>query len=186
MQRAFLAAVGMIATAALLLTALPSSGAEAHADLVRAEPEIDSRVATSPAQLVLHFSQEVKQVGSFIQIEDASGNRPPLEVAFDPTDGKVMIAKPVSPLVSGVYKVHWQTLSAGDDDFHDGEYELTILNPDGSEPDGVPSSIGSDEDGQGKSGESGTTILIAVMAPVLIGIGGLGFYLRSLNGRAAG
>jgi methionine-rich copper-binding protein CopC len=178
--RTFLAAVGFIAAAALVLAGgLSPRGVSAHADLVRAEPEINSKVALSPSQLILHFSQGVKQAGSFIQIEDTDGNRLPLDVGFDAAEAKVMIAKPVSPLPPGVYKVHWQTLSADDDDFHDGDYQLIVLNPDGSDPEGVASSVGPDD-----GGGSDTVVLIAVIAAVVAGIGGLGYYLRKSSSRA--
>jgi methionine-rich copper-binding protein CopC len=167
----------------MLLAAVPSANqVSAHADLIRAEPEINSKVPLSPSQLILHFSQDIKPAGSFVQIEDKNGARAPVDVGFDPADAKVMTAKLVSPVSPGVYKVHWQTLSAADDDSHDGDYTLVVLNPDGSDPEGVASSMGPEG---GSGGSSGRLLLIAVIVAAVLGIGGLGIYLRSSIAKAA-
>jgi methionine-rich copper-binding protein CopC len=168
----------------LALVWLAGSGgrADAHADLVSAEPAMDSKVQQAPAVLVLHFSQGIKHEGSFILIEDVSGTRLPLMVSFDDADNKIMRGTPVSPLPPGAYKVLWQTLSADDDDFDDGSYGLTVLNADGSDPDGPASSIEPEDSG---GGNGGTIILIAVSVVVVVSIGGIAYYLRSTGGRTA-
>src|SRR5688572_28159922 len=69
-----LAAVFNLVVATVLLVAT-AGGVGAHADLLRAEPAVDARLAQPPAQLTLHFSQGLKQEGSFIQIENVTGTR---------------------------------------------------------------------------------------------------------------
>jgi methionine-rich copper-binding protein CopC len=150
--------------------------ASAHADLVSAEPAVDAKERQPPATLVLHFSQGIKHEGSFILIEDADGTRLPLTVSFDENDATVMRGTPDSPLQPGVYKVLWQTLSADDDDFDDGSYRLTVLNPDGSDPEGPTSSVEPDEKG-GSSGD--TIILVAVAIAVVVAVGGIAYYINA-------
>lgn len=146
--------------------------AGAHADLLRAEPEPGSRVAQPPAQLTLFFSQALKQEGSFVIVEDASGARLPVNVALDPADRKIMRAT-VSGMQPGVYRVLWQTLSADDDDYHDGSYQIVVLNPDGSLP---PGAEASQESTGGSSND--TLMLIVISALVVAGVGGLALFLR--------
>lgn len=165
----------------LLVVAGSSTEADAHADLIGAEPAVDSKLWEAPSTLALHFSQGIKEQGSFILIEDGAGTRLPLTVSFDAADRKVMRGTPVSPLPPGLYTVLWQTLSADDDDFHDGSYQLTVLNPDGSNPEGPTSSVGPEDDG----GSGGTIILAGVSAAVVIVIGGLVYHLRTSRGQAA-
>ena len=97
--------------------------------------------------------------------------------AFDPADPKVMRAT-LEPLQPGVYTVKYQSLSADDDDYHDGAYQFTVLNPDGSElGSGVSSSVGPDAAGEADDGSSSATLLAGVATVVLVG-GALVFALR--------
>jgi methionine-rich copper-binding protein CopC len=162
-----------------MLTVLFISGAQpqqvaAHADLLRAEPVVDAKLAQPPAQLTLSFSQGLKRDGSFIQVEESDGSRIPVLVSFDDSDAKIMRAA-VNGLIPGSYTVKWQTLSA-DDDYHDGTYALTVLNADGSEPEGGPTSSTTAEEDEG--GGSGAVIPVAVTAVVAVFVGGLAFYIQ--------
>jgi methionine-rich copper-binding protein CopC len=172
---------GVFAALVLVAAVGPAARVDAHADLVGSEPAADSKLKQPPASLVLHFSQAIKHEGSFILIEDAAGNRLPLTVSFDDADGKVMRGAPASPLPPGVYKVLWQTLSDDDDDFDDGSYQLTVLNPDGSDPEGPTSSVGPEISGGGS--DSQRIILVVVSIAVVVIVGGIAVYLqRSNNG----
>jgi methionine-rich copper-binding protein CopC len=151
-----------------------SGSAAAHADLLRAEPAAGSELRQSPTQLTLYFSQGLKPNGSFIQVVDEGGNLVPAQVTFDDGDSKMMRAS-VPTLAPGVYKVRWQTLSANDDDYHDGAYSLTVLNPDGSRPaSAAPARSGDD-------GSSASIVLIAVSIAVVLIVGGLALYIRGLG-----
>jgi methionine-rich copper-binding protein CopC len=165
----------------MVLSALPAASVGAHADLIRADPAPDSRLAQSPAQLTLYFSQGLKQAGSHILVEDASGTRQPVQLSFHANDAKVMRAS-LGTLQPGIYKVLWQTLSADDDDYHDGSYQLTVLNPNGSAPSGAPSSGDSGGDDVGSSRDMLMLVIVSVV--VVVGIGGLAYYIRA-QGRAA-
>jgi hypothetical protein len=81
----------------------------------------------------------------------------------------------LQPFGAGVYTVKYQSLSADDDDYHDGTYEFTVLNPDGSEPGGASDRAKTppgDDDGG-----SITTIVAVVVAALAIG-GALVFAFR--------
>jgi methionine-rich copper-binding protein CopC len=144
----------------------------AHADLVRADPPPDSRLRAAPVELELFFSQGLKHVGSFVQVENSAGERLEVRVVFDDADPKAMKATISGMTDPGAYRVRWQTLSADDDDYHDGSYQLILLNPDGSIPSSVQSSAA-----RGESGND-TLIVVALGAIVLLLLVALGVFLR--------
>jgi methionine-rich copper-binding protein CopC len=134
--------VVLVALLALALAALlPSAGVFAHANLERSEPPDGGQLARTPAQLTLQFTQNLVPAQSWVAIRDADGGDTQLAVTIDPGNRKVMRAKtPV--LRPGVYTIRWQSLSADDDDFAQGSYKLTVLNPDGSKPPGGSDNTG--------------------------------------------
>jgi methionine-rich copper-binding protein CopC len=144
----------------------PLQGVEAHASFDYAEPAADSRLRQAPSQLTLHFTQGLKQDGSWVLLRDSSDRDLPVTVEFDAADRKVMRAK-LQSLRPGVYTVKWQTLSADDDDYSQGSYRLTILNPDGSDPDSE-NAIGEPEAGSGSDGDGGSVIVPFMVAAVVL------------------
>jgi methionine-rich copper-binding protein CopC len=113
----------------------------AHAELQSSEPPAGGTLATTPAQLTLRFSQNLIATQSWVAIRDSLGGDTQLNVTVDPNDRKVMRAT-TPQLQPGVYTIRWQSLSAEDDDFATGSYELTVLNPDGSKPAGNEDNTG--------------------------------------------
>ncbi len=174
-RSALIAVAGLVALLVVSLSS-PVDRVAAHADLVEAEPAAGSELSTPPAELTLTFSQGLKQAGSFVLIEDSSGNRVPVQVAFDPADAKVMGVTIGATLAPGVYEVRWQTLSADDDDYHDGSYSLTVLNPDGSKPGEALQASSSDD-----NGGSDTLILVVVSVVVVLMVGALALYIRKTS-----
>src|SRR4029453_13357964 len=114
----------------------------------------------APSALTLFFAQGLVPASSWILLRDANDQDIPVQVEFDATDRKVMRAK-LDTIRPGVYTVKWQTLSADDDDYAQGSYKLTVLNPDGSRPAG---------DASATSGSGGVGLAPIVLA---IGAGGL-------------
>jgi methionine-rich copper-binding protein CopC len=87
------------------------SQAEAHAQLVSAEPAADETVAT-PEMIVLHFNEPLEVRVSSMKLTDIDG----AEVAtmsMPASDDKSLAAMPVSPLAPGLYTVSWTAV--GDD-----------------------------------------------------------------------
>ena len=134
-----LVAVALLAVALVLV--LPSTGVFAHAELQKSEPPNGGTLATTPAELTLHFSQNLVTAQSWVAIRDAQGGDTQLKVSFDANDKKVMRAT-TPQLPPGTYTIRWQSLSADDDDFAQGSYKLTVLNPDGSKPAGNEDNTG--------------------------------------------
>jgi len=156
------------------MLALTVSGASAHANLDTSDPPKDARLAQAPTTMTLRFTQGLKSDGSFVQVASADGVNKVSGFTFDPADARVMRAT-LQPLQPGVYTVKYQSLSADDDDYHDGTYQFTVLNPDGSEPGSHSDPVQTPDEDDG--GGSTATILAAVAAVVVVG-GALVFALR--------
>jgi methionine-rich copper-binding protein CopC len=133
--------LALVFVTALLVIARPSVLVFAHAELKSSEPPDGGTLATTPAELTLRFSQNLVATQSWVAIRDAQGGDTQLAVSVDPNDKKVMRAT-TPKLAPGVYTIRWQSLSADDDDFAQGSYKLTVLNPDGSRPPGSEDSTG--------------------------------------------
>lgn len=117
MRRALLAA-------GLLALALPGA-AGAHASLSAASPDFRQRLETSPAQVVLRFSQVVQPIPNGIVVRDADGrvvSRP----ARLRRDERSLVAE-LEPLARGVYTVRWQTLSVSDGHVVSGLYTFGVV-----------------------------------------------------------
>jgi methionine-rich copper-binding protein CopC len=136
--------------------------------LDHAEPPAESELRESPPELSLFFTQALKPASSWVLLRDADGNEIQPELAFDAANAKLMKAK-LPELKPGVYTVRWQSLSADDDDYAQGSYKLTVLNPDGSRPQG------STESAAESNGGGGGWVLVvgAVVAGAVVLTGGL-------------
>ena len=64
-------AVALVALALVLV--LPAAGVFAHAELSSSEPPNGGTLATTPAELTLHFSQNLVTAQSWVAIRDAQG-----------------------------------------------------------------------------------------------------------------
>jgi methionine-rich copper-binding protein CopC len=167
---------GLTLLVAVIFASCVTAGVvSAHANLDSSDPPKDARLAQAPAAMTLRFTQGLKPDGSFVQVAGADGVNRVSAFTFDPADAKVMRAT-LQPLQPGVYTVKYQSLSADDDDYHDGTYQFTVLNPDGTDPGAAPSpgQLSGDED----DGSSSTTTIIAVVAAVVLVGGALMFALR--------
>lgn len=98
----------MVFAAVALATAAPGSALR-HNRLVKAEPGVDSTVATSPSQVRLWFKEPPERSVSSIKLSDAS-SKPIATGAVAATDDKLSIAVPITaPLAPGRYTVTWKT-----------------------------------------------------------------------------
>jgi hypothetical protein len=154
-----LGSVGLL----VLMLSLTFSTVSAHANLDTSDPPKDARLAQPPTSMTLRFTQGLKPEGSFVQVSGADGMNKVTAFTFDSADKKVIRAS-LQPLQPGIYTVKYQSLSADDDDYHDGTYQFTILNPDGTDPGAESSSSQAQEDG----GTSMTTILAIGGAAILV------------------
>jgi copper resistance protein C len=98
----------LIIIVSLLLTALGTTGAWAHAHLDHANPAAGSTVPTAPQEITLWFTQNLEAVFSTVEVFDGSGGR--VDEGKPSISGNTMRVglKALSP---GTYRVHWNALS---------------------------------------------------------------------------
>lgn len=96
---------------ALMLLAVATSPARAHAFLDHAVPAVGSTVATAPRQVLLFFTQDLEP--AFTGATIAAANGQPIatgSAVFDPQNKNEMVLN-LPPLAPGRYKVSWHALS---------------------------------------------------------------------------
>jgi methionine-rich copper-binding protein CopC len=95
---------------ALLLGVLFSPHAEAHARLIKANPQVDSVVTVSPGTVALTFSEAVEPRFSKVEVVAADGHVVPM--AKIEAEGDTLVAPIAADALSpGPYSVRWQVLS---------------------------------------------------------------------------
>ncbi len=106
----------------LLVAAAP---AEAHAELLRAEPRQNARVDDPPALFVLSFSEELEPRHAQVQVRDADGTdrATGLEIVGEE---RRRIEVETQELEQGVYTVRWDVLSAVDGHTTSGAYLVAV------------------------------------------------------------
>jgi hypothetical protein len=111
----------ILALSASLL--LSTSQAQAHAQLVRAEPAANASVAT-PVTITLHFNEALEAKISSFKLTDIDGKAIVVTPASAP-DNRSLAAVPAAPLASGLYTVSWTALGR---DGHPmkGTYSFTV------------------------------------------------------------
>jgi methionine-rich copper-binding protein CopC len=116
----------------ILLCLVGVKSAQAHAELVRASPGPDERLAESPHQIVLFFDEELDTRVSHFSVYD--GQRQPVAAIegrvdlADPEHAR-MVAADLPTLPEDVYTVRWMALSTdGDGDVTQGEFDFIIGN----------------------------------------------------------
>ena len=131
---ALLAIVLAAACAALLQDAPPAS---AHALLARADPPINAALRESPTAVTLFMTEPLERDYSSVQVLDSAGQRRDIgETEFSDADATRMRIN-VLRLSPGIYTVVWRTLSQVDGHTWNGSYVFSVLNADGSAPEGA-------------------------------------------------
>jgi copper resistance protein C len=93
---------------ALSVLVLGTAAGHAHAHLSRAEPRVDSTVASAPQQVTLSFTEDLESTFSTIEVRDAKGAR--MDDGEAQINGRIMRIG-LKPLSQGAYKVLWRALS---------------------------------------------------------------------------
>jgi methionine-rich copper-binding protein CopC len=114
MRRSFSA--GMIP----LLLLLATSEATAHAMLDHAEPRVGNKVATTPREVTLWFTQKLEAAFSTITVTDSAGQR--VDTGKTRVSGSQMSVA-LRPAGAGTYRVTWRVLSV---DSHSTEGSFTF------------------------------------------------------------
>ncbi|HET9200801.1 MAG TPA: CopD family protein [Dehalococcoidia bacterium] len=121
---------------ALIALALAPSQSSAHALLVSADPGINASLREAPGLISASFTEPLEHSFSTLEVYDPSGER--VDVGgpiFNESDDKRMSVE-VEGLTPAIYTVVWKTLSRVDGHTYVGSYTFTLLNPDGSPPEG--------------------------------------------------
>ncbi len=107
--------------AIVLIAALTSTGAFAHAFLDHANPRVGSTVAAAPHELTLWFTQKLEPAFSSVEVMGPNGSSIGGKAQVSGNTMRVGI-KAAGP---GAYHVHWQALSV---DTHktQGSFSFTV------------------------------------------------------------
>jgi copper resistance protein C len=115
----------LITIVSLLLTALGTSAARAHAFLDHANPLVGSTVPAAPREVSLWFTQNLEPAFSIVEVLDGSGARV--------DQGKAQISANtmrvgLKPLAPGSYRVRWRALSV-DTHTTQGSFTFRVGSP---------------------------------------------------------
>jgi copper transport protein len=154
--------------AVAFFTREPSTPADAHALLVKADPPVNSQLRDPPKELTLYFSEPLERKFSSVRVIDQDGNRVDQSVTFDDTD-KALMRVQLSDLKPGYITVNWQTVSAVDGHHITGSYPITILNQNGSVAATPPAATSSVAGDQADPVRVVTKAAILIAASLLVG-----------------
>lgn len=114
----------------------PTRESSAHALLESADPGINASLREAPALISANFTEPLEHNFSTLEVYNPSGTRVDSgRPIFNSGDEKKMSTE-VEGLTPAIYTVVWKTLSQVDGHSYVGSYTFTLLNPDGSLPDG--------------------------------------------------
>ena len=95
----------------IALAMFTSTPALAHAHLIGSTPAANAKLAETPAEVVIDFSESIEPKFSAIEVDDAKGARVDKDdVHIAPGNAK-RLAISVNPLAAGLYKVVWHVTS---------------------------------------------------------------------------
>jgi methionine-rich copper-binding protein CopC len=95
----------------LLIVVTGSAKLEAHAFLERAEPAVGATVRTSPSEVRIWFSEQIKPAFSTIQVFDASGKEVNQRDVHLDRSNQALLRISLPSLQAGTYKVVWRVVS---------------------------------------------------------------------------
>ncbi len=96
-----------------------------HAFLDHALPAVGAKVAASPAEVKVWFTEEIEPAFSTIEVQDAAGKEVDKKDSHrDDKDHKLLIVS-VGVLPAGTYKVTWQVV-ASDTHKTNGDFTFTV------------------------------------------------------------
>lgn len=169
---------GALAVAAAVLVLLAAAGlASAHAVLVRSDPAQGARLAASPREITMWFSEPLERSFSTAELYAPDGSRVEgTSVRFLESDPAAMTLG-TGVLAPGVYTVAWETLSRVDGHEWRGNFTFTVLNPDGSEPEGDAADLGLGSGGTGRPSWGAVAARWLALGGSIVLAGGLAFAL---------
>jgi len=146
--------------AALLGLLAASAPALAHADLMDAEPDPNTELASAPDELVLDFSEPLEDRYTRVQVLDANDTDHVTSFSIPENEDRRMVAQ-LDELETGLYTVQWRALSSADGHTTSGSYLLgvatSLTGADGptSDVEGSPSPSPTGDGSTSQVGEGG-------------------------------
>lgn len=132
--------VALAVLATVVVSVLARAGAppvEAHATLIRSNPENGSQERRPPARVILYFSEPVEPRLTNIEVFDLDREQvDEQDVEVDP-DNRTIASVGVPTLDPGLYTVEFSNVSTVDGHPWSGVIQFIILNPDGTVPPGA-------------------------------------------------
>ncbi|MHB8659916.1 MAG: CopD family protein [Solirubrobacteraceae bacterium] len=111
--------------AVLAVAAIAPAVAQGHAAFQDASPEPGARVASSPAEITLAFTEPLNQALTTARIVNArSGHRVTTTLSFGA--GNRIELRPSQPLPTGAYQVRWHTVSIRDGHTLEGSFGFGV------------------------------------------------------------
>ena len=111
-----------LAGIAPLFLLLATGHAAAHAFLERADPRVGNKVATSPHQVTLWFTEKLEAAFSKVTVTNAAGQR--IDTGKARVSGNQMSIS-LRPGGAGAYRVNWHVLSV-DTHTTDGDFTFQV------------------------------------------------------------
>ncbi len=129
--------ISAITLIVLVASLLVTGNALAHALLVRSLPVANSEILQSPKKIEMWFSEPLEADFSSARLLTTSGEEIPLSITELDSNDSTHLTVSLEQLVPGIYTVAWKTLSRTDGHEWYGSFPFTVLNPDGTRPDGT-------------------------------------------------
>lgn len=127
----------LVALAASVLARAGAPPVEAHATLIRSNPENGSQERRPPARVILYFSEPVEPRLTNIEVFDLAREQvDEQDLEVDPDD-RTIASVGVPTLDPGLYTVEFSNVSSVDGHPWSGVIQFIILNPDGTVPAGA-------------------------------------------------
>ncbi len=109
-----------------LLAALTPGEASAHAAFDRSDPQPNTVLAESPAEIRIWFTEPLEEGYNEIRLFDETGHEVP-NLAVERGEGDKSLAVPIpEPLANGTYSVVWKNLSSADGHPAQGYFTFTV------------------------------------------------------------
>jgi methionine-rich copper-binding protein CopC len=94
------------------LSLYATTAAFAHAQLRSAAPAAGSTLATSPAEVVVNFSETLEPAFSSLAVRDSGGKRVDKADSHVDQGDKTTMRVSLPPLAQGAYTVEWRAVTA--------------------------------------------------------------------------
>ncbi len=133
--------ISAITLMVLVASLLGTGNALAHALLLRSLPVANSELPQPPEKIEMWFSEPLEADFSSARLLSTSGEEIRIDTVELDSNDPTHITVLLSQLDPGIYTVAWKTLSRTDGHEWYGSFPFTVLNHDGTRPDGTAAAL---------------------------------------------